>query len=221
MFFRTRAATVAPSTIERHERRGRSWRLGLRSSCTDYKDDVVWLGRDSATAQAGNVFSTAGFHRPQERFGDIFPLPLPRDCGYACDVQLLRSRRSRQQVVKRRTLGEREVGTVWALNHLADFSDQAGWPQCCLNRAQKSALSRIRRAHCLHPPPVESLSPQAALRQLLKRKAAPSYAGDQQGQLVSYARESSGFTPQGLDVRSQARLHLCGKIVHEKAAFME
>ena len=127
---------------------------------------------------------------PHERFGDVFPLPLPRDCGYAGDVQLLRSRRSRQRVVKRRTLGEREVGTVWALNMLAGFDHQAGWPQCCLNRAQESALSRIRRAHLLRPPPpVESLSPQAALRQLLKRKAASSYAGDQPGQLVSYVRE--------------------------------
>ncbi|CAE7763388.1 NHX3 [Symbiodinium sp. CCMP2456] len=182
-----RAEVLKQNRLAAEERR-HALNRGDRGETGD-RPEKPGKGDGKGGKQAGRYFSTEEFSMPQDRFGDVFPLPLPRDCGYAGDVQWLRSRRSRQRVVKRRTLGEREVGTVWALNTLAGFDHQAGWPRCSLNRAQESALSRIRRAHLLRPPPVESLSPQAALRQLLKRKAAPSYAGDQPGQLVSYVRE--------------------------------
>ena len=148
------------------------------------------LGRDSAVAWAGDLFSAAKFSNgPWERFGDVFPLPLPRDLGYAGDVHSLRSRRSRQRVHKRRTLVDRERGSVWALNTLAGFPDEAGWPSHCLNRAQESVIERVKRAHRTRPPPLDDASPQAALRQLLMKKAGSAYGVDQPGQLVSYSRE--------------------------------
>ena len=126
---------------------------------------------------------------PHERFGDLFPLPPPDLCGCAGDVRLLRSRRSKQRVGRRRTLADREFGTIWALNTLAGFPDEAGWPRHCLNHAQESANSRVRRAHGQRAPPPDSASPQAALRQLLQKKAGSAYGVDQPGQLVSYVRE--------------------------------
>ena len=125
---------------------------------------------------------------PHERFGDLFPLPPPDLCGCAGDVRLLRSRRSKQRVGRRRTLADREFGTIWALNTLAGFPDEAGWPRHCLNHAQESANSRVRRAHGQRAPPPDSASPQAALRQLLQKKAGSAYGVDQPGQLATFVR---------------------------------
>ena len=47
----------------------------------------------------------------------------------------------------------------------------------------------MRRAHGQRAPPPDSASPQAALRQLLQKKAGSAYGVDQPGQLVSYVRE--------------------------------
>ena len=146
-------------------------------------------GGEGAATSVRNVFSTSEFSKgPLSRFGDVFPLPIPVDDGFAGCVSGLASRRSRQRVHRRRTLMDRERGTVWALNHLAGFSDASTWPLSHLNAAQRHINSRIRRAHKERAPPAVQESPQAALRQLLRKKAG-TYSSDQPGQLASYVRE--------------------------------
>ena len=122
------------------------------------------------------------------RFGDLFPLPLPLDEGYVGELDDLGSRRARQRVHRRRTLVERERGTSWALNSLAGFADSSAWPSAPLNSAQLKALQHVRCARRARPPPLDNDSAQAALRQLLCKKAGTSYSGDQPGQLTSYDR---------------------------------
>lgn len=112
------------------------------------------------------------FHEPWNRFGDLFPLPVPADYGFPGPPFLLSSRRAQQRVARRRRLLELEAGTVGALNHLAGFSDSSQWPVFPKNRCQRETLLRIRRAHSVRPPPTEHQSPQAALRQLLKQGPA-------------------------------------------------
>ena len=134
-------------------------------------------------------------HPPHHRFGDLFPLPRSVDEGYAGELNLLGSRRSRQRVHRRRTLVDRERGSIWALNSLAGFSDPCSWPSEPLNSAQRRALQHTRRAHRERPPPSACESPQAALR-LLCKKAGTSYSGDQPGQLASYERSKLSL-PRG------------------------
>ena len=161
-------------------------------------DEAVGWGSEGAVASVQNGFSTNEFSKgPLSRFGDVFPLPVPVDDGFAGCESDLASRRSRQRVHRRRTLMDRERGTVWALNHLAGFSDASLWPLSPLNAAQRHINSRIRRAHKERAPPVLQESPQAALRQLLQKKAG-SYSSDQPGQLASYVRERLSL-PKGQD----------------------
>ena len=129
------------------------------------------------------------FHEPVGRHGDLFPLPLPADTGFAGVASDLDSRRSRQRVCKRRMLVDRPRGTVWALNHLAGFDDESLWPHLVQNRAQKAVHDRVWRAHTLRAPPPTRISPQAALRQLLAKKAGSSYGDVLPGQIASYVRE--------------------------------
>lgn len=135
-------------------------------------------------------FSTTMFsNAPLQRFGDLFPLPLPRDDGYVGDVSALHSRRSRQRVQKRRLLVSREIETVKCLNHLAGFADESSWPSSPTNFSQKSALQVVSEAHFKRPPPPERETPQAALRQLLSKKVSSGYeSGDAPGQVVAYQR---------------------------------
>ena len=124
---------------------------------------------------------------PWERRGDVFPLPLPSDDHFCGPLWHLNSRRSRQRVHRRRTLFSREQETVSALNHLAGFCDRGTWPSAPLNRAQEAVLLHVRRAHHSRPQPCEKVSPQAALRQLLKR--GTGYSNESPGTLASYVRE--------------------------------
>lgn len=107
----------------------------------------------------------------------------------------LNSRRSRQRVHRRRTLFSREQETVSALNHLAGFCDRGDWPSAPLNRAQEAVLLHVRRAHHSRPQPCEKVSPQAALRQLLKR--GTGYSGESPGTLASYVRERISLPRSG------------------------
>ena len=154
------------------------------------------LGREGALPQAADPFSASQFSNgPIGRFGDLFPLPLPADGVYLGELHSLRSRRSRQRVGRRRALLQRKVETVRALNYLTGFKDESSWPPGCLNQAQLSAISRIRRARKERAPAPESMSPQAALRQLLQ-KAGSSYGEGQPGQVVGFTREKLSL-PRG------------------------
>ena len=137
-----------------------------------------------ATGLGADDFS----HEPLQRWGDVFPIPLPVDGGFGGSEASLSSRRSRQRVHKRRTLVDRARGTAWALNMLAGYEDSSSWPRAPLNRAQAAVNSRILAAHRARPPPGVQQSPQAALRQLLSRKAGSGYDLDQPGCLASYDR---------------------------------
>ena len=160
-------------------------------------EEETSLGMEGAYAETCPDFSTKQFSKqPSYRFGDLFPLPVSTDEGYAGDLNLLGSRRSRQRVHKRRTLVDRECGSIWALNSLAGFSDTSSWPSRPLNSAQRRALQHIRRAHRERPAPPACESPQAALRQLLCKKAGTSYSGDQPGQLAPYDRSKLSL-PRG------------------------
>ncbi|CAE7560259.1 UPF1 [Symbiodinium sp. CCMP2592] len=129
------------------------------------------------------------FREPVHFHGDVFPLPCPVDDGFPHNVSSLCSRRSRQRVQRRRCLHQREYGTIWALNHLAGFDDESLWPATLTNRAQAAVLARVKKMHLQRPPPPEKLSPQAALRQLLQRKAGSAYGDGMPGQLASYVRD--------------------------------
>ena len=146
------------------------------------------LGED-ANQLAGNPFSVNQFsNEPVGRFGDLLPLPVPEDIGFPGEIGELRSRRSQQRVGARRMRLRREAETVQALNELGGFSDERQWPAFCRNQAQSASLARIRRAHQNRAPAPESMTPQAALRQLLQ-KAGSSYGEGQPGQVVSYIRD--------------------------------
>ena len=143
-----------------------------------------------ADPAAVNIFGARRvFREPLHSHGDVFPLPWPVDEGFPHNLSSLCSRRSRQRVQRRRVLHIRERGTVWALNHLAGFDDESLWPSTPMNRAQATVLGRVKRAHLQRPPPPEKTSPQAALRQLLQRKAGSAYSEGLPGQLASYVRE--------------------------------
>ena len=132
------------------------------------------------------------FREPVARHGDLFPLPVPCDVnGFAGSLGSLGSRRARQRVQRRRLFEDRQRGTLWALNHLAGFDDERLWPNSSLNQAQSSVLQRVKELHVQRPPPPQKLSPQAALRQLLLKKAGSPYSSDGvlPGQMASYVRE--------------------------------
>ena len=144
-------------------------------------------GREGAATASSRDFSVRQFSQePRRCFGDVFPLPIPAEKGYSGPVGLLRSRRSRQRVSRRRQSFLDEVDTISALNVLAGFDDRASWPGNPINQAQFSVLSRVRAAHQTRPGPPESESSQAALRQLLAKRAGYSVGP---GALASYVRE--------------------------------
>lgn len=138
------------------------------------KDDDAPAGSGAPDGVRDFEGANTIFHEPWNRFGDLFPLPVPADYGFPGPPFLLSSRRVQQRVARRRRLLELEAGTVGALNHLAGFSDSSQWPVFPKNRCQRETLLRIRRAHSVRPPPTEHQSPQAALRQLLKQGAGYS-----------------------------------------------
>ena len=78
-------------------------------------------------------------------------------------------------------------------NFLSGYKDESQWPSG-LNQAQQSAIGRIRRAHKERAPAPDSMSSQAALRQLLQ-KAGSSYGEGQPGQ-VGFIRDKLSL-PRG------------------------
>lgn len=148
---------------------------------------------EGAAGRGRNVFSAKQFSKGQSgpwmRFGDLLPLPLPVDRGFGGAVGDLRSRRSQQRVVARRTILRREVETVRCINQLAGFEDEAQWPIFAQNFSQVSALSHIHRAHVERAPPVDRESDKAALVQLLKGRMPSSYfVSSSAGALAPYER---------------------------------
>lgn len=125
------------------------------------------------------------------RFGDLFPLPLPEDHGYGGDVRDLHSRRAQRRVQRRRRTLFREEESIRALNHLAGFEDESEWPPFPKNMAQVETLKRVHSAHAGRAPPVLKEGCQAALQQLLKKKASSGYSEipEGPGQLASYVRD--------------------------------
>ena len=116
-------------------------------------------------------------NEPEAHFGDLFPLPLPTDFGYPGRIEDLGSRRSQQRVAKRRRrLLGKERSTVEALNCMAGFNDRGSWPCFPKNAAQWSALEHVHASHQSRAPAPFQESGQAALRQLLKKKAGSGYA---------------------------------------------
>ena len=75
----------------------------------------------------------------QERFGDLFLLPLPEPF----DAPPGTCRRQRQRQLGRRRVEEGTRGTITALNHLAGYSDSARWPRTVLNSTQDESFRRI------------------------------------------------------------------------------
>lgn len=132
-------------------------------------------------------------NEPEAHFGDLFPLPLPTDFGYPGRIEDLGSRRSQQRVAKRRSLLGKERSTVEALNCMAGFNDRGSWPCFPKNAAQWSALEHVHASHQSRAPAPFQESGQAALRQLLKKKAGSGYATSTEsegpGQLASYVRD--------------------------------
>ena len=151
------------------------------------RNELPPVGHEGAVATDAGDFSAKQFSsEPRRCFGDVFPLPVPAETGYSGPVGELRSRRSRQRVSRRRHSFWDEVDTVSALNILAGFVNRAAWPGSPINQAQFSVLSRVRTAHQSRPGPPESESSQAALRQLLAKRAGYSVGP---GALASFVRE--------------------------------
>ncbi|CAK9105137.1 unnamed protein product [Durusdinium trenchii] len=101
------------------------------------------------------------------------------------------------RVAKRRKLLEGERESVRSLNRLAGFMDESAWPSTPLNFAQRSALWNVHEAHSTRAPPPEAESPQAALRQLLRKKVPSVYDdGGGPGLLVGYERSKVSL-PRG------------------------
>ena len=127
----------------------------------------------------------------------FFLFRFPGDEGFRFELSALASRRSKQRVGRRRLLLDREMETVRCLNRLAGFEDEKLWPMQTLNFAQKSVLGHVRRAHSERAPPTSSESCQAALRQLLKKKAPSVYEAEgSPGQVVSFVRSKVSL-PKG------------------------
>ena len=145
-------------------------------------------GYDSAVLPGlGHFDGTAGFcNSAQHRHGDLFPLPLPKSEGYEGAGSELRSRRSQRRVNFRHFSFCRAEATVRSLNQMAGFVDEKSWPQRPLNRAQAEGLDHILRCHMQRARPVEDMSDQEALRQLLARRAG---YGDSPGALASLVLE--------------------------------
>ena len=172
---------------------------GARMPQRTPKDDDASAGSGAPAEVKDFEGASTVFQEPWNRFGDLFPLPVPADCGFPGPSFLLSSRRAQQRVVRRRRLLEKETGTVSALNHLAGFSDPSQWPVFPRNRCQRETLLRIKRAHSTRAPPAEQQSPQAALRQLLKQGAGYSSGP---GALASYIRDRVSLpTGQGEPVQ--------------------
>ena len=130
-------------------------------------------------------------YEPWGRFGDLFPLPLPGDHGYGGATRDLHSRRAQQRVLRRRKILQREEESIRALNQLAGFEKESEWPLFPKNMAQVESLKRVHLAHVGRAPPVLQEGCQAALQQLLKKKASSGYdeVPDGPGQLASYVRD--------------------------------
>ena len=138
-------------------------------------------GGRAESFDAGKVF-----HQPWERHGDLFPLPLPVDPWYDGHTSVLGSSRAKQRVARRRKLHADECETVRSLNYLAGFGTEDQWPAQPVNLSQRSALFHVHQAHVQRPAPVEAQSNQAALRQLLSKRAGYS---EGPGALATYVRE--------------------------------
>lgn len=178
---------------------GREEKMGVSPQRSPKK--VRASSGNGASAGGGSSFGTNRFSEaraaPWERWGDLLPLPLPGDHGYSGDVGGLNSRRARQRVAKRRKLLEGERESVRSLNRLAGFMDESAWPSTPLNFAQRSALWNVHEAHSTRAPPPEAESPQAALRQLLRKKVPSVYDdGGGPGLLVGYERSKVSL-PRG------------------------
>lgn len=62
---------------------------------------------EGAGSRARDVFSAKMFsNAPLQKFGDLFPLPLPRDHGFLGEVASLASRRSRHEFI--------DEGLLWS-----------------------------------------------------------------------------------------------------------
>ena len=137
------------------------------------------------------------FQRSSGKVGWSFSSSASWRWGLRGELAALASRRSKQRVGRRRLLLDREMETVRCLNCLAGFEDEKLWPMQTLNFAQKSVLGHVRRAHSERAPPTSSESCQAALRQLLKKKAPSVYEAEgSPGQVVSFVRSKVSL-PKG------------------------
>ena len=130
---------------------------------------------------------------PQVHFGDLLPLPLPHEeavplksCGLSQSV--------RRRLLRRKVLVDQQRHSVDALNRLAGFQDSDQWPTTAQNQAQRSALSRVFRAHADRPMPDRIMEPNEALSQLLQKKTG--YAEGLPGALSQYRREAVSL-PKG------------------------
>ena len=135
---------------------------------------------------------TKKFSNAHHRFGDLLPLPLPRETHFTGSPKECSSRRSQLRVSKRRRMLEAMEGTVRALNSLGGFGNPDEYPAAPMNSAQKAALGRIRQAHSQRPPPVMHESCGGALQQLLKSKGSAQCGipvPESPGQLTSYMRD--------------------------------
>lgn len=148
-----------------------------------------WVGTTSSPAE---VFGAKKFSDgPVARHGDVLPLPMPIDYGFAGEVYELNSRRSQKRVAKRRRDMQDAKDTVWALNHLAGFEDESKWPISIRNQAQAECMRRVKQCHAQRPPPIQRETGQEALRQLLRHKGDRGYSevSDSPGQLAVFVRE--------------------------------
>ena len=107
---------------------------------------------------------------------------MPVDESYEGDHSLLRSRRAQQRVGFRHFALRRARASVRCLNQLAGFQDETSWPVFPKNRAQEASIRHIVQSHMQRPRPVERMSEQEALRQLLAKRAG---YGDSPGSLAS------------------------------------
>lgn len=159
---------------------------------------MTGVGEHGAADLPGHDLGTSKFSQyPRQRFGDLLPLPMPSDEFFSGPCSSLRSRRSKQRVTRRKVLLARSAETVSGINRLAGFDDCSTWPTRALNSAQRSAISHVLEAHRRRAPPVVQETPQAALEQLLRKKASGySDVPDAPGQLASYVRDKLSL-PRG------------------------
>ena len=181
--------------MEKDQEKARTGRRPLRNPKLTARPASYGAGGGPTKSFSASQFSKDA--EPWESFGDLFPWPLPREHGYEGGLAGLASRRSRQRVARRRLLLENEKESVRCLNRLAGFEDERFWPAEPRNFAQLSSLGVVHMAHQTRAPPVEQESPQAALRQLLRKKVPSCYdEGGGPGRLVGYERSKVSL-PRG------------------------